>query len=51
MPVKKGFSLKTNAENLENFTHATVDFEFFLGDGYQQVDADSDPDLSLYGID
>ena len=28
---------KTNAENLQDFTHATVDFEFFLGDGYQQV--------------
>ena len=51
MPVTKGFSRKANAENLQHFTHTAVDFEFFFGDSYQQIDADSDPDLSLYGID
>ncbi len=44
------FLEKCNGENLENFAETALDFQFFLDDCYQHVNADGDPDLSLYGV-
>ncbi len=44
------FLEKYNAENLQDFAQTQLDFEFFLDDCDQNVNADGYPDLSLYGI-
>ncbi len=46
----KNFLKKCNAENLQDFAQTQLDFEFFLDDCDQNVNADGYPDLSLYGI-
>ena len=47
----RNFLEKYNAENLQDFAQTQLDFEFFLDDCDQNVNADGYPDLSLYGID
>ncbi len=44
------FLEKYNAENLQDFAQTQFDFEFFLDDCDQNVNADGNPDLSLHGI-
>ena len=46
----RNFLEKYNAENLQDFAQTQLDFEFFLDDCDQNVNADGYPDLSLYGI-
>src|ERR1700677_1429658 len=45
-----GFLEKGEAQNLQNLVGAALEPEFFLDDGYQNVDADGNPDLRLHGI-
>jgi hypothetical protein len=47
----KDFLEKHNAENLQDFAQTQLDFEFFFDNCYQNVNADSYPDLRLDGID
>ena len=42
---------KTNAEYLQDFAKAAVDIQFLLDDRHKHVNADSDPDLDLHGVD
>ena len=42
---------KHNAENLQDFAKTLLEFEFFLDNGRQQVDADRYPYLGLDGVD
>ena len=44
------FLEKRDAENLRDFAEAALDFQFFLQNRNQQVDADGDPELGLDGI-
>ena len=46
----RNFLEEYNAENLQDFAQAQLDFEFLLDDCDQNVNADGYPDLSLYGI-
>ena len=46
----RNFLKKCNAENLQDFAQTPLDFEFFLDDCNQNVNADGDPDLSFYRI-
>jgi hypothetical protein len=46
----RDFLEKHNAENLQNFAQTQPDLEFFLDNSCQNVNADSNPYLSLYGI-
>jgi hypothetical protein len=46
----RDFPEKYNAENLQDFAQTQLDFEFFLGNGDQNVNADGNPDLSLYCV-
>ena len=46
----RDFLEKDNAENLQDFAQTQLDFEFFLDDCDQNVNADGYPDLSLHGI-
>jgi len=46
----KDFLEKCNAENLQDFAQTQLDFEFFLDDGDQNVNADGNPDLSFYCV-
>ena len=47
----KDFLEKSNAENLQDFAQTQLDFEFFLDNGYQYINADGYPDLGLDRID
>ena len=47
----RDFLEKYNAENLQDFAQTQLDFEFFLDNSRQDVNADSYPDLGLDGID
>jgi hypothetical protein len=44
------FLEKYNAENLQDFAQTQFDFEFFLDDCNQNVNAYGNPDLSLHSI-
>ena len=44
------FLEKYNAENLQDFAQTQSDLEFSLDDCDQNVNADSDPDLSLHRV-
>ena len=46
----KNFLEKCNAENLQDFAQTQLDFEFFLDNRYQNVNADSNPDLGLHSV-
>ena len=46
----KNFLEKYNAENLQDFAQTQLYFEFFLDNRYQNVNADSNPDLSLHCV-
>ena len=46
----RDFLEKHNAENLQDFAQTQLDFEFFLDDCDQNVNADGYPDLSLHGV-
>ena len=46
----RDFLEKYNAENLQDFAQTQLDFEFFLDDCDQNINADGYPDLCLYGI-
>ena len=46
----KNFLEKHNAENLQDFAQTQRDFQFLLDNRYQDVNADGNPDLCLYGI-
>ena len=41
---------KHNAENLQDFAQTQLDFEFFLDNRHQNVNADGYPNLSLDGV-
>ena len=45
-----GFLEKRNAENLRDFAQAALDFQFFLQNRDQEINADGDPELGLDGI-
>jgi len=42
---------KHNAENLQDFAKTSLDVEFFLDNGRQQIHADCYPYLGLDGVD
>ncbi len=44
------FLEKCNGENLQDFAEAAFDFQFFLDDRYQHVNADGDPNLGFYRV-
>ena len=44
------FLEKYNAENLQDFAQTQFDFEFFLDNRDQNVNADGNPDLSLHSV-
>ena len=46
----KDFLEEHNAENLHDFAQTQFDFQFLLDDCYQNVNADGNPDLSLYCV-
>ena len=46
----RDFLEKYNAENLQDFTQTQFDFEFFLDNRDQNVNADDNPDLSLHSV-
>jgi len=46
----RNFLEKYNAENLQDFAQTQFDFEFFLGNRDQNVNADGNPDLSLHSV-
>ena len=46
----RDFLEKYDAENLQDFAQTQFDFEFFLDDCDKNVNADGNPDLSLYGV-
>ena len=54
MPGKQAFQgcflEKRYAQNLENFVHTGLQTEFLLHDGYQNINADSNPHLGLHRI-
>ena len=41
---------KADAENLQDFAHATLDLQLLFDDGHQHVDAHGDPHLRLDGV-
>ena len=45
------FLEKRNRENLQDFGETVFDFQFFLDDCHQHVNADGDPNLGLYRVD
>ena len=47
----KDFLEKRNAENLQDFAQTQLDFELFLYNRNQNVNADSYPNLGFDGID
>lgn len=47
----RDFLEKYDAENLQDFAQTLLDFEFFLDNGSQHINADSNPDLGFHGID
>ena len=46
----RNFLEKYNAENLQDFAQTQLDFEFFLDNRYQNINADGNPDLSLHRV-
>ena len=44
---KRGFLEKIEAQNLQNFVHASLELVFLLDNGHQHIDADGDPHLRL----
>ena len=46
----RNFLEKYNAENLQDFAQTQLDFEFFLDNRDQNVNADDNPDLSLHSV-
>ena len=46
----RDFLEKNNAENLQDFAQTQLDFEFFLDNRYQNINADGNPDLGLDSI-
>ncbi len=46
----RDFLEKYDAENLQDFAQTQLDFEFFLDNSYQNVDTDSNPDLSFHCV-
>ncbi len=46
----RDFLEKYDAENLQDFAQTQLDFEFFLDNCYQNVNADSNPDLSFHCV-
>ena len=46
----RNFLEKYNAENLQDFAQTQLDFQFLLDNRYQNVNADSNPDLSLHRV-
>ena len=46
----RNFLEKYYAENLQDFAQTQLDFEFFLDNGDQNVNAYGNPDLSLYRV-
>ena len=47
----KDFFEKSNAEDLQDFAQTQLDFEFFLDNRYQNINAYSYPDLRLDSVD
>ena len=47
----RDFLEKYNAENLQDFAQTQLDFQFFLDNRYQNINADGNPDLSFHCID
>ena len=47
----KNFLEKHNAENLQDFAQTQLDFEFFLDNRVQHVNADGYPDLDFHSVD
>ena len=41
---------KHNAENLQDFAQTQFDFQLFLDNRHQDINADSNPDLSLHRV-
>ena len=48
--IHRDFFEKGDAENLQDFAETSLEFQFLLEDGHQQVNADGDPDLGLDGV-
>ena len=46
----RDFLEKYNAENLQDFAQTQFDFEFFLDNCNQNINADGNPDLSLHSV-
>ena len=46
----RDFLEKYNAEDLQDFAQTQFDFEFFLDNRYQNVNADGCPDLSFHCV-
>ena len=46
----RDFLEKHNAENLQDFAQTQLDFQFFLDDCNQNINADGYPDLALHCI-
>ena len=46
----RNFLENHNAENLQDFAQIQFDLEFFLDNRCQDVNTDSNPDLSLYRV-
>ena len=49
--MHRNFLKKCDAENLQDFGQTAVDSQFLLHEGNQHVDAQSNPDLRLDGVD
>src|SRR5450755_38965 len=47
---KRRFLKQREAENLQNVVQAPLQLEFFLDDGYQDIDAYGNPDLRLHRV-
>src|SRR4030042_4872539 len=46
----RDFLEKYNAENLQDLAQTQFDFEFFLDNGRQNVNADGNPDLGFHSV-
>ena len=45
--IHRDFFEQGDAENLQDFAETSLDFQFLLEDGHEQVNADGNPDLGL----
>ena len=48
--IHRDFVEQGDTENLQDFAETSLDFQFLLEDGHEQVNADGNPDLGLDGV-